>query len=181
MRTLAIAIVAATTTGAAIAHPHPGGIVVRADGTIVVGDILHPRLLVIEAPGAWREIRGVGNVRELEQAADGTLHGVSQSHGIGLWKLGPDERPAPVLPDFHGLFALGEDGALVLAAAHSLDRLPVAAAYTLPRVDGEAAEEWPAAATSRDHLRWRRKLARGGTATTLATVSERNRARARVR
>jgi hypothetical protein len=123
---------------AADAHPHPGGIVVRADGTVLAGDILRSRLIVIETSGAWRAVRGVGPVRELEER-QGIVYGVSQ--GTGLWMLDTDETTIPLLPDFHGLFTLGDspssgrgppagvggeekDRPLLLAPADALDRRP---------------------------------------------------------
>ena len=124
MRLLCIIVLVTVTGGTAMAHPHPGGIVVRPTGTVIVGDILGSRLLVIEPSGNWREICDVGHVRELEQAANGTIYGVSQSQGLGLWTLGRDERPVAVLPNFHGLFTFSEDGSLALAAADPHDRRP---------------------------------------------------------
>jgi hypothetical protein len=115
MRAVGFLLLIAVPAGTALAHPHPGGIVVRPDGTVVAGDILGLRLLVIEPGGNWREIPGVGHIRGLAGAADGTVYGVSWGQGGGVWKLGPDDRPMPVLADFNGLVALGEQGSLLLA------------------------------------------------------------------
>jgi hypothetical protein len=108
--------------GPALAHPHAGGIVVRSDGAVIAGDILHPRLLVINPRGATQEVTGVGHVRDLELAPDGTIYGVSQ--GAGLWRLGLNDRVEPVRPQFHGLFTFAGDGSLVLAPADARDRRP---------------------------------------------------------
>ncbi len=105
---------------AAMAHPHPGGIVVRPDGTIVAGDILGDRLLVIEPTGKWRAITGVGHVRGLAAAADGTTYGVSWGEGGGVWKLGADDQLMPVVDVFNGLFELGERDSLLLAPVDEL-------------------------------------------------------------
>jgi hypothetical protein len=105
------------TAGTAAALPHPGGIVVRPDGTVIAGDILGLRLLVMEPSGNWREIPGVGHVRGLAEATDGSVYGVSWGRGGGVWKLGPDGRPMPVLSGFNGLFAPAEQDSLLLAPA----------------------------------------------------------------
>jgi hypothetical protein len=118
----AVMVVVAIMARAAVAHPHAGGVVVRGDGTVLAGDILGSRLLVIEPSGRWRAMESVGHVRGLDQAGDGTIYGVSQ--GSGIWKLGPDESAVPLLPEFHGLFAVRDEGGLVLAAADPLDRRP---------------------------------------------------------
>jgi hypothetical protein len=115
-------VLVAMSCGRAVAHPHSGGIVVTADGTVVVGDILGTRLLVIEPSGSWREIPDIGHVRGLARAADGTIYGTSWGQRGGLWTLGPSERQSLPLPGFLGLFALGKDGAWVLAPADSHGR-----------------------------------------------------------
>jgi hypothetical protein len=123
MRLLFIAAVLSLVPSAATAHPHAGGIVVKPDGTVLLGDILQSWLLVIETTGAWRALDSVGHVRDLELAADGIVCGVSQ--GSGLWSIGNDEKVHPILADFHGLFARRSDGTLVLAPADSLDNRPI--------------------------------------------------------
>jgi hypothetical protein len=115
MRSVFLLLLIALTARTAAAHPHAGGIVVRPDGTVVVGDILGLRLLVIEPGGGLREIAGVGHIRGLAGAADGTVYGVSWGQDGGVWKLGGDERPKRVLGDFNGLLAPGEQGSLLLA------------------------------------------------------------------
>jgi hypothetical protein len=41
-----------------------------------------------------------------------------------LWRLSAEEKPAPLLSDFYGLFARGEDGTIVLAPADAQERRP---------------------------------------------------------
>jgi hypothetical protein len=117
-----VVLAAALPGGAVKAHPHPGGIVVRGDGTVFAGDILQPRVFMIEPSGKSRELAGVGHVRDLALAPDGTVYGVSQ--GAGLWNLGVDGRVEAVRSEFRGLFTFASDGSLVLAPADSLDRRP---------------------------------------------------------
>jgi hypothetical protein len=119
MRLGFIAALLSLTGSAAMAHPHAGGIVVETDGTVLVGDVLKSRLLVIENTGAWHTVHGAGHVRDLELAADGVVYGVSQ--GSGLWSIGSDETVHPILPEFHGLFTRRSDGTLALAPADALD------------------------------------------------------------
>jgi hypothetical protein len=101
------------------AHPHPGGIVVLPDGTIVVGDMLGSRMVTF-AGGEPRVDGRIGHVRELE-ISGGVVWGVSV--GQGLWRLDGDGF-VRVLPEFHGLFARGPGSVLYLAPADSLDRRP---------------------------------------------------------
>jgi hypothetical protein len=117
MKSVFLVMLIVITGRTATAHPHSGGIVVRPGGEVVAGDILGLRLLVIEPSGEWREIPGVGDIRGLSMSATGTVYGVTWGQGGGIWKLGNDERPTPVVSGFNGLFALGEQGSLLLAPA----------------------------------------------------------------
>lgn len=150
MRIVCVAILIALASGrTAMAHPHPGGIVVLPDGTVVVGDILGGRLLVIEAGGRLREIAGVGDVRGLALASDGALYGVSWQRGAGVWKLGADNRPTPVFANYEALLATGGQGSLFLAPidAHGLGqhvevRNPAGEQSVLTRLSDITALAW---------------------------------------
>jgi hypothetical protein len=61
-------------------------------------------------------------LKDLELAADGQIYGGGR--GQGLFRLGADDRPIPVLNDFYGLFARSTDGTMALAPADAQGRWP---------------------------------------------------------
>lgn len=117
MRSVGILFLIALVAGTARAHPHAGGIVIRPDGTVVVGDVLGLRLLAIEPTGKWHIIPGVGHIRGLAAATDGTVYGVTWGQGGGVWKLDSVDRPVAVLDELNGLMARGDMAYNHLSAA----------------------------------------------------------------
>jgi hypothetical protein len=119
---LFVGVLAAASAGAASAHPHAGGLVVLPDGTVMAGDVLGSRILVIAPDGTWRAYEDVGHLRGLARTTDGTTYGVTWGSGGGVWVLEEDGRRTLVslAGGRDGLIAAGGDGALLFAPVDAM-------------------------------------------------------------